>query len=289
MCGQRLSMPSHLPESNELAASLAALHIQDNSTTSELDKSQPPSPDGSGRPVNFQVIAPGLYRSSYPLCPHFETLAELELKTIVTLVPEPLPSEYEKFITSNGITHHHIPILANKHPEVYTPDETINKVVKLMLDPANYPMLIHCNKGKHRSGTICAAFRKVTGWTLEACLEEYERYSTPKDRALDKVFIERYDASVLKPVAFERGFIGGAYGMGMTSTASTKSSIYTTNTLETVYTSDEGMLPLSDWYEYAKMDSDQLLESITPRTTSELSSTKKLPTQTHKQRPLYEQ
>ncbi|EHY57364.1 tyrosine-protein phosphatase siw14 [Exophiala dermatitidis] len=258
---RRPEMPNKWAESDEFAATLAALRSTNSSATIDLDKSQPPTPDGSGRPVNFQVIAPGLYRSSYPLFAHFETLADLELKTIVTLVPEPLPFEYENFISSNGIIHHHIPILANKKPDVYSSDETVNQVVKLMLDPANYPMLVHCNKGKHRSGTICAAFRKVTGWTLEACIEEYERYSTPKDRELDKVFIERYDASVLKPLAFERGYIGGAYGMGMTSTASTKSSVYTANTVETALTSDDSQASLNDYQERVKKENDALLES----------------------------
>ncbi|EXJ80197.1 hypothetical protein A1O1_08339 [Capronia coronata CBS 617.96] len=244
-----------------MAASLPGLRTQDESATNALDRSQPPTPDGTGRPVNFQVIAPGLYRSSYPLVSHFETLTDLELKTIVTLVPQPLSCEYRNFISSNGIVHHHIPILANKDPEVYSSDDTVNKVVKLMLDPTNYPMLIHCNKGKHRSGTICAAFRKVTGWTLEACIEEYERYAKPKDRDLDKVFIERYDASVLKPLAFQRGYIGGAYGMGMTSTASTKSSVYTTNTVETVFTNDDYPPTSNDYQERAKKESDAFLNS----------------------------
>ncbi|EXJ86390.1 hypothetical protein A1O3_03341 [Capronia epimyces CBS 606.96] len=254
-------MPDQWVDADGIAASLAALNVGNDLATIELDKSQPPSPDGSGHPVNFQVIAPGLYRSSYPLFAHFELLADLKLKTIITLVPQPLPLEFENFISSNGIVHHHIPILANKDPTVYSPDEIVNKVVKLMLDPANYPMLIHCNKGKHRSGTICAAFRKVTGWTLEACIEEYEQYSKPKDRDLDKVFIERYDASVLKPLAYERGYIGGAYGMGITSTASTRSSNYTTNTVETAFTSEGSQLLANDYQERVKRENDAFLET----------------------------
>lgn len=239
-----------------MAASLAALDVSSNLTTAQYDKSQPPTPDGSGRPVNFQVIAPGLFRSSYPLYAHFETLADLELKTIITLVPERLPFEYENFISSNGIIHHQIPILANKDPKVYTCDETVNQVLKLILDPSNYPMLIHCNKGRHRTGTMIACFRKVTGWTLDGCIEEYERYARPKDRALDKTFIERFDPSTLKPLAFERGYVGGIWRCPVHS--STKSSIYTNNTS---YTSDDSEIPYNDYQERAKKENDALLES----------------------------
>jgi len=241
--------PSPWADSDDVAASLASLHSSSESKTLELDESQPPTPDGSGRPVNFQVIAPGLYRSSYPLYAHFEKLADLKLKTIVTLVPEPLPVEYKNFISSHGIVHYQIPILPNKEASICSSAETVNKVLNIMLDPTNYPLLIHCNKGKHRTGCITACFRKVTGWTLDACLEEYEKFSKPKDRDLDKIFIEKYDPSVLKPLALERGYVGGVYRQPVHG--STKSSIYTANTADT-YTTDDSECPPHDYQERAK-------------------------------------
>ncbi|KAK5064938.1 hypothetical protein LTR84_000772 [Exophiala bonariae] len=247
------------PNSNDLTASLAALDTtQSDSNTIRDDKSQPPTPDGSGRPVNFGMIAPGLYRSSYPLYAHFEKLADLELKTIVTLVPEPLSFDYENFISTNGIIHHHIPILANKDPKIYSTHETVLKVLNLMLDPTNYPMLIHCNKGKHRTGCMTACFRKVTGWTPDACVEEYEFYSKPKDRALDKVFIENFDASSLKSLAFERGYVGGVYRQPVGESG--KSSIYTNNTVGTSNTSDYDY-PINDYQERVKRENDAIMES----------------------------
>src|SRR2546423_1740095 len=175
------------------------------SVTMEEDKSQPPTPDGSGLPVNFAQVGPGVYRASYPQAVHFSALQPLKLRTIITLVPGAILSDYQSFMHSEGITHHQIHVLANKDPEVYTTDEVVNSIIKLMLDPTNHPILVHCNKGKHRTGCLMACFRKVTGWSLEACLAEYEKYAKPKVRALDKDFIARFDASVLKPLALERG------------------------------------------------------------------------------------
>jgi tyrosine-protein phosphatase SIW14 len=250
---------SQWPDSDLIATALANLKTTEtNSKTIESDASQPPTPDETGKPVNFQVIAPGLYRSSYPQYAHFNKLQDLELKTIVTLVPEALPLEYANFISSNGIMHHHIPILANKDPEKFTDAKTVNAVLSVMLDPANYPMLIHCNKGKHRTGCMTACFRKVTGWTLEACIAEYIRYSTPKDRPLDKVFIDRYDASVLKPIALERGYVGGVYRQPVGD--STKSSVYTSNTIETNTTTDEED-PVNDYQARAFKETEAERES----------------------------
>jgi protein tyrosine/serine phosphatase len=244
------SSPASSKALSGLAAELNRLIESDNkSKTIENDQSQPPTPDGTGKPANFQVIAPGLYRSSYPQHVHFRHLADLELKTIITLVPEELPLEYANFISSNGITHHQIHVLANKDEKVFTNVETINKVLSILLEPANYPLLLHCNKGKHRTGCMTACFRKVTGWPLEDCLEEYVKYSTPKSRDLDKAFIERYDPSPLKPLALERGFVGGVYGPHLF--ASTQSSLYSNATIETVSTISSERRPTNDYHEKA--------------------------------------
>ena len=224
----------------QLARAVAELDFKHRpSLTLEHDKSQPPTPDGSGRPANFDVITPGIYRSSFPSFPHFETLADLELKTIITFVDGPLDFAYANFITSNGITHHHIHVKANKDPDVYSDQDTIFQILDLMLDPENYPMLIHCNKGKHRTGCISACFRRVTGWTTEAAIEEYVRFASPKDRELDKKFIERFDPTALKPLALERRLYGqlmlNKSSGGAASTATTQSSLYTAYTSETNY------------------------------------------------------
>jgi len=205
----------------------------------ENDLSNPPTPEGRDPgPPNFGVVAPGIYRSSYPSDPHFTRLGDIGLTTIVTLVPEPLPLSYANFVSSNGITHHHIPILANKDENIYTDAAVVNQIMELMLDPENYPILIHCNKGKHRTGCMTACFRKITGWTDEACIQEYMQYSTPKERALDMAFIRRYDAEVLKGVALERKMVGAEYSMNLQLPRNNtlKSSDYTVKTTNTIGT-----------------------------------------------------
>ena len=206
------------------------------SVTMEEDKSQPPTPDGSGLPVNFAQLGPGIYRASYPQAAHFSAIQPLKLKTIITFVPEEIQPDYQSFMRTEGIAHHQIHVLANKDPNVYTNDDVVNKVMKLMLDPTKHPILIHCNKGKHRTGCMTACFRKVTGWSLDACVAEYEKFSKPKIRALDREFIARFDASVLKPLALERGFVCGAFSQPYAG--SSKDSEYTNYT----YTSDDSLL-----------------------------------------------
>lgn len=208
------------------------------SMTMEEDKSQPPTPDGTGLPANFAQIGPGIYRASYPQAAHFAALQPYKLKTIITFVPNDIPLDYQAFMRTDGIKHYQIHVLANKQHDVFTDDTVVNKIIRLMLEPANLPMLIHCNKGKHRTGCMTACFRKVTGWSTEACIREYEKYSKPKMRELDKDFITRFDATVLRPLALENRFFCEAFSeLGHAS----KDSEHTTYSSYT-YMSDDSFL-----------------------------------------------
>ncbi|PGH36332.1 hypothetical protein GX50_00837 [[Emmonsia] crescens] len=171
----------------------------------ESGPSRPPTPHGAGLPDNFAEVVKGVYRSSFPLPVHLDSIARLNLKTIITLVDEEWSPDYGEFIRKNGIKSHVIPIMANKAPHVSTPYGTVIEVLKIILNPMNHPVLIHCNKGKHRTGCVVACFRRVQGWSLMAALQEYQKYSTPKSRVLDRNYIEEFDANALSDLVDKVG------------------------------------------------------------------------------------
>lgn len=70
-------------------------------------------------------------------------------QTYSTLVPEPYPKENVEFIEKNGIRQFQVHIRANKG-EVSITQDTMRDALKIILDRANHPILIHCNKGKVR-------------------------------------------------------------------------------------------------------------------------------------------
>jgi protein tyrosine/serine phosphatase len=229
-------MPGHWVDSDETNQALidtatTSISIRTTSLTIEEDKSQPPTPDGTGLPTNFHMIGPGIYRSSYPQAAHFDKLKHYRFRTIITFVPEEIPPANLSFMTTHGITHHHVSVLANKHPHTSTPAATVIRILRLVMDKRNHPLLIHCNKGKHRTGCMTACFRKVTGWTDEACIAEYEKYAAPKDRVLDKEFIRGFDAKEggLKAFALDNGLVGGAFAQPRPE--SSKDSEYTAGTV----------------------------------------------------------
>ncbi|KAL2370025.1 tyrosine phosphatase [Blastomyces gilchristii SLH14081] len=121
------------------------------------------------------------------------------------LFDEEWSRDYGEFIQENGIKSYVIPILANKNPLVFTPYETVIEVLMLILNPMNHPVLIHCNKGKHRTGCVIACFRRVQGWSLMAALQEYQKHSTPKSRVLDRNYIEGFDPNSLSDLVEKVG------------------------------------------------------------------------------------
>ena len=58
-------------------------------------------------------------------------------------------------------------------------DEQLQPIMAAILDPANQPVLIHCEHGRSRTGVIIAAYRILAqGWTYEQALGEAARFIT---------------------------------------------------------------------------------------------------------------
>lgn len=61
-----------------------------------------------------------------------------------------------------------------------TPDkepEAIEQFLKVVDDPANYPILLHCRAGLHRTGVLVAMYRmQYHGWSTYQALEELREH-----------------------------------------------------------------------------------------------------------------
>ncbi|GAA5924186.1 protein-tyrosine phosphatase Siw14 family protein [Sporobolomyces koalae] len=142
-------------------------------------------------PDNFAIVAPGIFRSSFPKRKNFRFLQSLKLKSVLTLV-EDYPQDNLDFLEREGIQLFQFPIPGNKEPFVHIPDDKIVAAMAVLLDKRNHPLLIHCNKGKHRTGCLVGVLRRLQTWSLTAIFDEYRRYSYPKSRQMDLQFIEAF-------------------------------------------------------------------------------------------------
>lgn len=149
----------------------------------------------SSPPVNFAIVSEGLYRSGYPQAQDYPFMQSLKLKTIVTLVRKELPDGYQEFMQVNRITHKIFDMAGTKKEDI--PVEMMRAIHAVVSEPENYPLLIHCNHGKHRTGCVVGVFRKSNQWDLKRIIDEYSTFAEPKVRETDLRYLTDFELTTL--------------------------------------------------------------------------------------------
>ncbi|KAK8202885.1 tyrosine phosphatase family-domain-containing protein [Phyllosticta capitalensis] len=158
-------------------------------------------------PSNYGTVLDGqLYRSSFPNEDNFGFLKTLKLKSVLTLVDGEISDPFVRFMETNNIKHYRVQLPANKGKVCMTQDLMV-QALGVALNKANYPLLIHCNKGKHRTGCLVACLEKTLGKKMKKIKETYHTYADPKARELDEVFMDEFDERSVLWLARMQGFI----------------------------------------------------------------------------------
>ncbi|MCJ1390094.1 hypothetical protein MMC18_002952 [Xylographa bjoerkii] len=192
MLGDHRRFPAAAEQSEVRNSAKQSSRYSGYSAEGSVEESEPSSPT-AGPPANFDEVVPGIYRSSFPRLGSFEFLGALGLKTILTLVDEEYPEENKDFVAANGITQVQISIPPNKNPSDVIPPHLMAMALELLLDKRYHPLLVHCNKGKHRTGCVVGCYRKMNDVPMNAIINEYRKYAGVKARILDEKFIEAFD------------------------------------------------------------------------------------------------
>ncbi|KAG5984596.1 hypothetical protein E4U55_004147 [Claviceps digitariae] len=180
--------------SEKLSASASSSSSSSSTISDSLDH---PRPAANRLPINFGLVVPGVYRSSYPKPEDHQFLSSLKLKTVVTLVKkEELDHDLLAFVNANGINQVVFDMKGTKKEAI--PISTMRAILELMLDRSNYPLLVHCNHGKHRTGCVVATIRKLSGWQLNMVVDEYKTYAAPKVRDCDVDYINDFQCAPLQ-------------------------------------------------------------------------------------------
>lgn len=143
----------------------------------------------------FAAVRPGvLYRSGQPRGPG---LLWLRLRGIRTLVNLRSPgsdgmAEEERFARRYGLAYHNFCI----GHTAGTVRVAADQFLRIMEDERNWPVLVHCSRGKERSGVLAAVFRiECEHWRRsEALAEMYRRGVTPGSLEAAEDFVRRYGA-----------------------------------------------------------------------------------------------
>jgi tyrosine-protein phosphatase SIW14 len=147
-------------------------------------------------PPNFSQVESGVYRSGEPKAAHLAFLSALGLKTVVSLGANNAPNqEVKDFYASAGITLiFHDLARGNRKHNIHADRDTTARALETLMDKANHPVLLHCKKGKHRTGCIIGLLRKQRGWAFSSIFTEYCGFEPQaKSREEDERFIEDFE------------------------------------------------------------------------------------------------
>ena len=114
---------------------------------------------------NLHRVSDTLLRSAQPTKEGMQSLGSLKVKTVVNL--RSFHSDRDE-LGDVKTGYEHITMKA-WHPEY---KEAV-RFLKIVSDPAKTPVLVHCQHGADRTGTMCALYRvAVQGWSKEEALRE---------------------------------------------------------------------------------------------------------------------
>jgi protein tyrosine/serine phosphatase len=158
----------------------------------EIPTAESPKPqnDLSGL-TNFAKVTDGLYRGAQPTAEGFAQLKKMGIKTVVSL-----RSMHSDRSLLEGTGLQYIRISCKPwHPE----EEDVLKFFKIVLNPANQPVFVHCQHGADRTGMVIGVFRIMQqGWTVEKVFKEMDdfgRHPIFKDIAK---YLKKFDPKKLK-------------------------------------------------------------------------------------------
>ena len=123
--------------------------------------------DLSGVP-NFARVSDVLYRGAQPNREGFTLLRAIGVKTVVDLRGEVHQDDLEGL----GLKYVHIP------SDVFHPRQSqMIEFLRVVNDPANQPVFVHCQRGADRTGCYVGVYRIVEqGWTARDAEAELPRF-----------------------------------------------------------------------------------------------------------------
>ncbi|WWD00109.1 hypothetical protein V866_007017 [Kwoniella sp. B9012] len=132
-------------------------------------------------PINFSLVAPGIYRSGHPNRKNFTFLSKLNLRGIVYLENEDEPYRQDSldFVNSSRLNLYRFDL--SKESTLFTPEgkQKLESLLIILLDRRNHPLLVHDDTGKGTATLICALIRRLQNWSLTGAFAEGDMFAGP--------------------------------------------------------------------------------------------------------------
>lgn len=121
---------------------------------------------------NFGMINETLYRGAQPKGSDYKDLAALGIKTVLDLQAEGEHGEPGE-VQSAGMKFYRVGMSDKSWPSL----GQVEAFFKIIDDPTNQPVFMHCHGGHHRTGMMTAIYRvRHDNWDLDRACAEMDRY-----------------------------------------------------------------------------------------------------------------
>jgi protein tyrosine/serine phosphatase len=148
-----------------------------------------PREDVAGLP-NFAKVSDVLFRGAQPTAEGMRALKAMGVKTVVSLR---MAHSDRDMLAGTELQYLRISAKA-WHPE----DEDVARVLKIIEDPKNQPVFVHCQHGADRTGTMVAAYRMVEqGWTKEEAAAELPNFGYHPVWTQILAYLDRFDRKAM--------------------------------------------------------------------------------------------
>jgi protein tyrosine phosphatase (PTP) superfamily phosphohydrolase (DUF442 family) len=128
---------------------------------------------------NFGRVDPHYYRGAQPQGRDYADLAALGVKTVINLTSDDADATEQAMVEGAGMKYVQIPMTTHSAPTT----AQLAEFLKIVNDPVQQPVYVHCVGGRHRTGVMTAVYR-MTGdshWTSDQAFAEMKQFKFGAD------------------------------------------------------------------------------------------------------------
>lgn len=153
-------------------------------------------------PLRFNTVQPNLHRGGYPRQINFPFLESLNIKTIISLTPEPITPDTDSnlynFAKQRNIRLVHLECAQSGKgkkrgvPMGYT---TVLEALHYVIHKEYAPVYLHCLNGGQVTSLVIACLRKIQFWSSIAIFNEFINFTT-NITLNDRTFVDGFKGEI---------------------------------------------------------------------------------------------
>src|SRR5207248_935322 len=121
---------------------------------------------------NFGRVDSNYYRGGQPQGRDYADLAAIGVKTVINLTSDDAQANEQAMVEGAGMTYVSIPMTTHDVPTA----AQLAEFLKIVNDPSEQPVYVHCVGGRHRTGVMTAVYRmNEDGWTGDRAFAEMKQ------------------------------------------------------------------------------------------------------------------